>query len=459
MKISEKEILEGSIVRVIFVLGWPVMISTLLETAYNMADTFWLGRWSNATNSVSAVAAMQIAWPLIFVVISIGIGFGIAGISLISQYTGAGQTDKASESAGQLLSLGIIMGAILAVLGILLTPYLIGLMHLQQEVARYAYQYMIIIFSAIPLIFIAEIFIFVLRSYGDPITPMLISGIGVGLNIILDPILINGYLGFPQLGVVGAAIATVFTRGIASAISLYLLFRGVGGLRIRLRYLKPKLWYIKKIFSIGLPASIGQFSSGLGFFILTWIIASLPNSTVALAAYGVGDRVINLGFIIPSGIGMGMATVIGHSIGAKKFHRANQAFREALKLTLLLLVAETFFIVLFRYQIVAFFVPKSMETIEEGALFLLIFGFGIPFFGIISSVEGLYEGSGHTTPIMIIDIVRLWGFRVLFSFLLGIILALGSLGVWIGMALSNMAAAGVAFLFYLSGSWRRRVIE
>ena len=459
VKIPEKQILEGDILKVIFALGWPVIVSSLLQIGYNMADTFWLGRWGNANNAMSAVAAMQIAWPLIFVMISLSIGFAIAGISIVSQYTGAKKVAKASEATGQLLSLGIVLGVFIGLIGILITPYLIQIMHLDADVAKYAYQYMVIIFLGLPFMFITSIFMSVLRAYGDSITPMKVSAIGVGLNIILDPFLINGYYGFPELGVIGAAIATVFTRGIATGISLWILFKGVGNLKVKLEYFKLKLHFVKKIFRIGLPASMGQFSSAIGIFILMWIIASLPNSTIALAAYGVGERIIDIGFIIVDGIGVGMATVIGHSLGAKKYDRAGATFKEALKLTFLILAIETFIIIIFRYQLVAFFIPHSPEVIEEGALFLLIFGIGIPFFGIISSVEGLYEGAGNTKPIMVIDIVRLWGFRVLFSYILGIMLGLGSTGVWIGMAISNVATAILSLGFYLTGSWKMRVIE
>ncbi len=459
MKVPEKDILGGNILKVIFALGWPVIVSSLLQIGYNMADTFWLGRWSSANNAMNAVAAMQIAWPLIFVMISLTTGFAIAGISIVSQYTGAKKVNKAAEACGQLLSLGIILGIIIGIVGILIAPILLYIMNPDPEVAKYAYQYMVIIFLGLPFMFVTSIFISVLRAYGDSITPMKVSAIGVGLNIILDPILINGFLGFPEMGVIGAATATVITRGVATIISLYILFKGVGKLRVKWKYLKLKIKFAKKIFHIGLPASMGQFSSSIGIFILMWIIASLPNSTVALAAYGVGDRIIDVAFIIISGIGIGMATIIGHSLGAKKYERARAAFKEALKLTFLILTIETVIIILFRYQLVAFFIPKSQAVIDEGALFLLIFSLGIPFFGIIASVEGVYEGAGNTKPLMIIDIVRLWGFRVLFSYILGILLGFGSLGVWVGMAISNIASAGVALGFYFTGSWKMRVIE
>ncbi|MCD6382880.1 MAG: MATE family efflux transporter, partial [Thermoplasmata archaeon] len=356
MKVPEKEILGGDIVKVIFVLGWPTMVLQILQVAYNMADTFWLGRWSTGTEAKSAVAAMQISWPLIFVMISIGAGFGVAGISLVSQYTGAGKSEKASHATGQLITMALILATILSISGLLITPYLLKMMSLESSVESYSLSYMEIIFLGLPFVFLSFMFMSVFRAFGSPLIPMYVNGFGVLLNIVLDPILINGYYGAPSLGVVGAALATILSRSVATVISLYIVHRGVAGLKVHLKHLLPVKFYVKKILRIGAPAALGQFSSALGFFALMAIIASLPNSTVAIAAYGVGDRIIEVGFIIIMGLGMGMATVVGHSLGAKNFSRAKEAFHTTLKISFVILALMTMVIALFREDLVAFFI-------------------------------------------------------------------------------------------------------
>jgi len=459
MKVPEKEILEGDILKIIFVLGWPTMVLQILQVAYNMADTFWLGRWSSGEKAQSAVAAMQISWPVIFVMISIGAGFGVAAISLISQYTGAGKVEKASHATGQLITIAILLALTLSAAGILLTPYLLNVMSLESRVEVYSIQYMRIIFLGLPFVFLSYMFMAVFRAFGSPLIPMYVNGFGVVVNIAMDPVLINGYFGFPSLGVYGAAIATIISRALTTAISLYIVHRGVAGLKVYLRHLKPSLFYVKKIFHIGSPAALGQFSSALGFFALMTIISTLPNSTVPIAAYGVGDRIIEFGFIIIMGLDMGMATIVGHSLGASKFSRAKEAFRTAVKLSFVLLAIMTVIIAAFGEELVAFFIPRSPEVIKEGGRFLLIFGFGIPFFGVFSAVEGLYQGAGRTFPILVMGLSRLWLFRVLMVYLLGIALSMGTTGVWVGMALSNVLAAGVAMYYYFKGDWKHRVIE
>ncbi len=456
MKLPEKEILEGNILKVLFALGWPMMVSSLLQTAYNIADTFWLGRWRFASQ---AVASMQISWPMIFVLISLGFGFGVAGVSLVAQYTGAGKEEKASFAAGQVLGLGIIMGSFISVMGILLTPYLVAFMGVEETVGNYATSYMRIIFAGLPFTFVSMAFMFILRAYGDPITPMIVNGLSVIANIILDPFFINGWWIFPEMGVVGAALATVICRASASIAALYILFRGVENLKLKRKYLWPRLEHVKKILRIGLPASLGQFSSALGFFFLMFIISSLPNSTVALAAYGVGDRIINVSFIVINGLSSAMATIIGHSLGADRFDRAEETFKKSVQLIFLLLAIETAIIFFFREPLARFFIPTDEEVIEEASLFLGIFTIGIPFFGIFSAVQGVYRGAGYTIPNMVMAMLRLWLFRVAFAYILGIVMGLGSYGVWWGMAISNIASAMVALAFFSTGSWRRKVID
>ena len=456
MKVPEKEILEGNIWKVLFALGWPMMVSSLLQTAYNIADTFWLGRWKHASE---AVASMQISWPMIFVLISLAFGFGVAGVSLVAQYTGAGKEDKASFAAGQVLGLGVLIGIFISTIGIIIAPYLVAFMGVEPTVGNYATSYMRIIFAGLPFTFISMIFMFILRAYGDPITPMIVNGLSVAANIILDPFFINGWWIFPEMGVAGAAVATVISRGAASIVAIYILFRGVENLKIKRDYIRPRVEHVKKILKIGLPASMGQFSSALGFFFLMFIISSLPNSTIALAAYGVGDRIINVSFIVINGLSSAMATVIGHSLGADRFDRAEETFKKSVQLIFLLLAMETAIIFFFREPLARFFIPTDEDVIAEASLFLGIFTLGIPFFGIFSAVQGVYRGAGYTVPNMIMSLLRLWLFRVAFAYILGIAMGLGSYGIWWGMAISNIASAMVALAFFATGSWRRKVID
>lgn len=457
-KVSREDILGGPIIRTIFRLGWPVMVTTILQVLYNLADTFWLGHLPKG-ESGTAVAGLQISWPIVFLLISFVAGFAAAGVALISQYTGAGMREKADLSCGQVYSLSFIFGLFLGGLGYILSPRLLPLITYSRGVTEVAILYIQVIFLGMPFIFASFLFASVLQAYGDTITPMLVSGATVVLNVILDPLLIFGLGPLPKLGVLGAALATVICQTISSVIALYILFAGKKGVKLRLSHLKPELNWVSKIFKIGLPASIGHSGTAFGFVVLMAIIGRVSNAPIALAAYGIGDRVIHLMFICIEGLGVGLTTILGQSLGAEKIHRAEAAARRGSALMFLILVAEAVVLWVFRRPILSFFIPGRPDIIDEGSNFISIFVFGMPFFGIFQAAGAVFRGSGHNLPTMIMELTRLWVLRVPLSFLFAFVLSKGSTGVWMGMAISNIIGASMAVLLFSTGVWKEKVIE
>lgn len=453
--VSKEQILNGPIIKTLFLLGWPIMVSSLLSTAYTLADTFWLGRLEE---SKYAVAALQISWPIIFLLISIAFGFGAAGVALVSQYTGAKKHEEANRSAGQVLSISLLFGLSMAVIGFFLSPFIVHSMGLEKEVSYFSILYIRIIFLGLPFMFGSFTFGFIMRAYGDTVTPMIVDGIAVILNIILDPILIFGMFGFPRMGVLGAGLATILTQSLATIIALYLLFKGKVGIKLKLSYLKPEKEKIKKIFRIGIPASIGNSGTAFGFLILMYVLARLPDSTVVLAAYGVGDRIINLVFISINGLAVGISTILGQSLGAGNIERAEEAAKKGMFAMFSILIACSVFLVLFRSEAIGFFINDS-EVVNEGANFIKCIIIGIPFFGIFAAITASFQGSGHNVPTMILDLSRLWALRIPLAYLLGIYFGMNSTGVWIGMALSNIVGTVIALIFFETGIWKKKVID
>ncbi len=455
-KVSREEILSGNPIKTMFLLSIPLMVSQLLQTLYNLADTFWLGHLP-ASESGSAVAGMQIAWPLIWFLIAFSFGFGMAGVALVSQYVGAGDRRKANFSASQVFSLSIIFGVLIAVIGVIFSPLFAKLITKDPEVVKNAVSYLELIFLGMPFMFISGVFQAILSAEGDTVTPMYASLITVSLNIVLDPFLIFGWWRFPKMGIRGAALATIVCQGIAAVIALYILFKGKRGIKITLKDLIPDFSWMKKIFKIGFPAAIGNGTSAFGFLIVTGIIGRVQNAEVALAAYGVGDRMISLEFIIVDALSMGIATLIGQNLGANLIERVTEIAKKGLQIEILITAIESILLFTLRIPLFKLFIPGRADILAEGVKFVTIFMVGIPFFGLIGAISALFRGSGHNTPPMIVDIVRLWGLRIPLAFLLGS--KFGSVGIWWGMALSNVGAAIVALFFYFKGEWKKRVIE
>ncbi len=453
--VSKEQILHGPIIKTLFLLGWPIMVTSLLHTAYTLADTFWLGRLEDPRYPV---AALQISWPIIFLLIAFAFGFGMAGVALVSQYTGAKKPKEANLAAGQVLSISLFYGAAMAVIGFAASPLIVHSLGVEQEVFELSVLYLRIYLAGSPFVFSLFMFGFILRAYGDTLTPMIVQGVSVILNIILDPLLIFGWGGFPEMGIAGAAVASVFSQSLAAFLGLYLLFHGNLGIEVKLSYLKPDKEKIKKILTIGIPASIGQSGTAFGFFILMYVLARVPNSTVVLAAYGIGDRLIGLAFIAIQGLSVGVSTILGQSLGADNIQRAEDVARKGIATMFSILVVFGVFLFLFRSESMAFFI-KSSDVVNEGANFIKYMIIGIPFFGFFSGINASFQGSGHNVPTMIMELSRLWGLRIPLAYLFGVYFGMNATGVWIGMALSNILGAGIAFFFFETGIWKKRVID
>jgi len=219
---THEEILHGPVVATMFRLSWPVMVSSLLNMVYNMTDTFWVGHLP-ANENAAAVAGLQVAGPVTWFLIAFAFGFGSSGLALVSQFMGAHNEVDAEKAAGQTMALSILLGLAVAIIGVLLSPVLLPILTPDRTISTNAISYTRIIFFGMPAIFVSALYAQIMNAYGDTVTPMVINAVTVGLNVILDPLMIFGWGPFARMGVAGAALATVLCQVLSAGISLWIL--------------------------------------------------------------------------------------------------------------------------------------------------------------------------------------------------------------------------------------------
>ena len=458
-----EQILSGPIERTLLKLAYPLIINRLVQVVYNITDTFWLGKLGR-----EELAAPGTAWPLVWFFMSIGMGFATAGFAFVSQYVGAREYDKANRSAGALYSLMMFFAIGVGIFGVVSAPYLLKFMGVSGTIYPYAISYIRVIFAGIPFAFTLFAFNFLLRAIGDTRTPVKINIATVLLNLVLDPLFIFGVGPFPRLGVVGAAIATMFSNSLGSIVGGYLLFTGKVGIHLTPETLKPDVRFYSRIFRIGLPASIGNSTTALGFVILTRVIFTvgglygqingIPNfEDVAFATYSITNRLTNFMFAFSDGISMAMGTMVGQAIGARLYDRAREIAEKAMAINFTILGVGTLLFALFRVQIFSFFI-NDPAIIEESAKVVKYFSASLPFFGVFSAVNNAFQSAGQTKKSMLLGMFRLWGIRLPLSYGLGLLTG-DTTGMWLGMGLSNVLGAVIALAWFLKGSWMRMVIE
>jgi putative MATE family efflux protein len=470
-------ITEGGLARPLFKLAWPIVAIQLLQVAYNVADTLWLGRYD-----VDALGALSLAFPLVFLLISVAGGFTTAGSILVAQFTGAGGDRSAGHAAGQTVSFVFVLATTLGVVGYFVTGELLALLpsgaETAAEVVPLAATYMEIIFLGVPFLFGFYVFSALMRGYGDTRTPMRVMFVSVVLNVVLDPLLIFGVGPFPEWGVAGAAVATVFSRGVATVIGLYVLFRAGTGPDVTLADLRPDPGTIRKIVDLGVPSAAEQSASALAMVTLTAMVISFTPPVVA--AYGLGNRLISLVFLPAMGLGRATNTMVGQNLGAGKRDRAERAVRLAATVGAGVMLAVAVVAFLVPEPIVGLFVATgtadAAETLRLGSEYVRIRAVEFAFIGVFQVVLGAFRGAGNTKTALSFSLLALWVGRVPTVFFLAFAVTvpvtvfgttlftvetagLGPTGIWVGMALGHIVGAVAGGLWFLRGTWKEAVID
>ncbi|MEX1052284.1 MAG: MATE family efflux transporter, partial [Patescibacteria group bacterium] len=389
MKFQKNKYTSGPIIKSLISLAVPIVGANILQTLYQLTDTFWVGRLG-----ASAIAAVSISFPIIFFLIALGGGFSIAGSILVAQYKGKEDKETVNRVAGQTILMVLLVSLLITTLGYFISPFVVRLMGVESDVFLPAVQYLQISFIGLISFFGFFVIQAILRGIGEVKKPFYIVLATVLLNLLLDPLFIFGYGIIPAFGVAGAAIATIGTQTIATLFGLNMLLSGKYGINLKLSYLKPDKKIIVKMFKLGLPASVEQSLRALGIALMT-ILATFFG-TNSIAAFGIGTRILS--FIIIPGFGLADATttLVGQNIGAKKIYRAEKTIKFSLIISFTLLTVIGIIIFIFADQLAGFFILKDLEVIKSASLFIKIMALTFGFVGAQLVINGALLGAGET---------------------------------------------------------------
>ncbi len=444
----DPRLLEGPIVRSLFLLAIPIMGANVLQIAYQLIDAFWVGRLG-----ADAVAAVSVSMPMMFLMVAAGLGFAVAGTTLIAQYVGARDQAMVNHVAGQtMLTIGVL-SVILGAIGYVASPFVLDLMGTAPDVRDNAIAFLRIAFIGLPFAFIYFMFQALLRGTGEVTVPLYIVAGTVFLNFCLDPIFIFGYFGLPHMGVKGAALATLVSQALAAGFGIALLMSGRYGITLDRSALKPDFAFIKRAFNLGYPASIEQSARGFGMTVMTFLITSF--GTVITASYGVGINVINFIVIPAMGFSMATSTLVGQNIGAGNIARAEQVAWLASVITFVTLSVAGLLCFLFASQLVAFFVPGDADVIREGAVFIRTIAWSFGFVGLQFALMGVLRAAGNTFAAMIISLVSQWVINFPLAFILSEHTSLHAHGLWWSFPIGNIATAVIAGIWFSRGDWKK----
>jgi len=448
---KQNNLTEGSVLKSLISLSVPIVLANILQAAYQLTDTFWVGRLG-----AGAIAAVSISIPVIFLLISFGAGLTMAGSILTAQYKGKGDQEAINHIAGQTLLMVFLVSVFLSVIGYFFSPYLIKFMGAEESVFLDAVSYLKISFMGIVFMFIYFVFQALMRGVGNVKVPMYIVLGTVLLNVVLDPLFIFGWGSIPAMGVAGAALATISTQGLSALAGILILFIGKKDIYISINKLRFDFPLIKKMFLLGFPSSLEHSARSFGMIVMTFLVASF--GTITMAAYGIGIRMLSL-VVIPSvGLAIVTSTLVGQNMGAGKIERAERVTKISSLTGFFFLTLLGIFMFVFAKEISSVFIPGETETIQSSTLFLRIMALTFGLIGVHHSISGAFRGAGDTFTAMMFSIILLWVFQFPLAYLLSKYTSLAEVGIWISFPAANIIITALIYFWFQKGFWRKKKI-
>ncbi len=444
---SANHLLEGPILKGLLRLAIPVVFANVLQSGYQLIDAFWVGRLGGA-----AVAAVSASFPVMFLVMALGMGLAMAGSILTAQYRGAGNDAMVAHVAAQTLNMVWTLSLVLSVAGYFATPALLHWMGVASDVYAGALGFMRVSFFALIFNFTFFVFQSIMRGVGRPTLPVYIVAATVLLNFILDPLFIFGWGPVPAYGVMGAALATLGTQILAAVIGMMVLHMGRHGIHLKRADFRPDGVYMKRAFRLGAPASIEQSARALGLTVLTFLIASFGTQT--MAAWGVGSNVLQVVLIPAFGLSMAISTMAGQNMGAGRIERAAQSGKVGAQLSFAVLTSIGVIVFAFAPHFAAFFVPKDAGVISEAAQFLRVMALAWGLMGVQLALTGVLRASGAMMMAMALTLTSQWLIQLPLAFFLSS--RMGPDGIWWAFPVSNVVITIATFIVYGRGGWKKK---
>jgi putative MATE family efflux protein len=440
-----KDLTQGKPSRLILQFATPMLIGNAFQQLYNVVDSIIVGNFLGK----QALAAVGASFPLLFMLISFVIGIATGSTIIISQYFGAKDIKSVRRAIDTLWIFLFFASLAITILGIVFSEKIFRLIQLPEDVIPQAVLYFNVYMGGIVLFFGFSATSAILRGLGDSKTPLYFLVIATIANIFLDLLFIVVF----KWGIAGAAIATIVSQGGAFVTAVFYLNRTHDVFNLSWRKIVFDRFIFKKSLKIGLPSGFQSTFVSLGMLALFRIVNDFGTDTVA--AYSVALRIDSLASLAAMNFGAALSTYVGQNLGAKKPERVFAGLMATLKLSSIVSLAVTLVVILFRRQLIGMFTSEP-EVIRIGAEYLLIVCSFYVVFSAMFVIGGLLRGAGATLIPMFITLFALWVIRIPASWWLS--RELGAAGIWWAIPLGWAIGAGFSWIYYLTGSWRKKVV-
>ena len=428
---------EKPILPLLLSMALPMVISMFVNSLYNIIDSIFVAKISE-----DAMNALSLVYPVQNLINSIAVGFGVGINAVIAMFLGAGKAKEANKAATQGLFLNIIHGVILTIVGLMIMPSFLAMFTSDHTVIGMGLQYSTIALMFSTIIMAGISFEKIFQAVGNMVITMIALMTGCIVNIVLDPLLIFGIGFFPKLGIQGAALATGI--GQSSTLIIYLVVYVLRPIHVKIRKdcLKPEAACVKRLYAIGIPATLNMALPSFLVSALNAILASFSQTYVVLGVY---YKLQTFLYLTANGMIQGMRPIMSYNYGAKEPARVRKIYLMTFEIVVGIMAVGT---------VICFAIPQTLmsmftsnpQTLTEGAIALRIICAGFVASSVSVVSAGAFEALGKGIQSFMISFLRYVIVIIPAAFVLS--KAVGVHGVWHAFWVAEIITAVIAFILY-----------
>ncbi len=433
----QRTLTQGPVSRHLIALTIPMIWGVFAVIAFNLIDTFFVGQLGT-----EPLAAMSFTFPVVMTLGSLAMGLGIGASSVIARAIGSGDQGQVQRLTTDSLTLSLLIVAVFVSVGLLTIDPLFRLLGAGEQTLPLIREYMEVWYWGMICLVVPMVGNNAIRASGNTLVPSLIMTVAAAANILLDPIFIFGWLGIPALGLQGAAIATVISRGITLIASVLFLHYRLGMLCFNRPPMAVILSSWSRILQVGIPAGATSMITPISIGLITGLVAAYGPATVA--GFGVASRVESFSLIVLMALSASISPFVGQNWGAQQYGRVGQALSLSFGFCLIWGLVVTGILVGVAPQVAAIFNEDSM-VVRVATRYLRIVPLSYGMAGIMLVASSTFNALGKPIPSVIMTVTRMFVLYIPLAYLGSTLFGIN--GIFGAACVSNLAVGIGAFVW------------
>ncbi|TCD01420.1 MATE family efflux transporter [Pedobacter psychroterrae] len=449
LKGEELDFTQGSIRKAVVLLAIPMMLEMAMESVFALVDLYFVGHLHNSSHAIQTVGLTE---SILTVIYSLAIGMSMAATAVVARRIGEKDPVAAAKAGVQAILIAVAFNLLISIAGFIYAPDLLLFMGASAETAQQGTAFMRIMMGGSIIIVLLFLINGIFRGAGNAAIAMKSLWIANIANIILCPVLINGFGPVPAFGLTGAAIATTIGRGTGVCYQVYHLVNGKGVLKVKLAYFTPHWEQIKALLKIAAPGIFQFVIASCSWIFLAQLVATTGGDHGS-AGYQTALRLMMF-FMLPAwGMSNAAATLVGQNLGAKHLDRAEQSVMKTAKYVVIYMLTVMVITFAAGHYFIAFFTNDVLiQEVAKDALHIMSIGY--IFYGIGMVLISTFNGAGDTWTPTWVNFIGFWLFQIPLAYFLAKYMGMGPIGVFIAIPGAETGIAIAGYILFKKGKWK-----